>query len=275
MQLRRCAVLPALFFGLVFMAFPQADTGVITGTVVDASGAAVPNANVSIVQTETNFHFTTVANGEGIYRVQSLQPGPYTVTFEAQGFKRLVQGNVTLRVGDVLPVNATMQVGAVTESVEVNAQSTLLETETSVTGTVTEGAQLYKLPMYQRYITNTLSIVPGVSNQTTGRTRIMTHRQYFNLNTSAQAQPSNPNGVPGFFMMPDGNGGGPVVIPRVYNGRNKTFWYSGYSKLIEKKTQAYTSVTPTPAELQGDFTFGGAGQPLFDPATTRQNGDGT
>ncbi len=76
-------------------------------------------------------------------------------------------------------------------------------------------------------------------------------------------------------MMPDGNGGGPVVIPKVYNGRNKTFWYSGYSKLIEKKTQAYTSVTPTPAELHGDFTFGGAGQPLYDPATTRQNADGT
>ena len=69
-------------------------------------------------------------------------------------------------------------------------------------------------------------------------------------------------------MMPDGNGGGPVVIPKVYNGRNKTFWYSGYNKLIEKKTQAYTSVTPTPAELHGDFTFGGAGQPLYDPATT-------
>jgi hypothetical protein len=361
MQLRLCAVLPALFFGLVFSACPQADTGVITGTVVDASGAAVPNANISIVQTETNFHFNTVANGEGIYRVQSLQPGPYTVTFEAPGFKRLVQANVTLRVGDVLPVNAKMEVGAVTESIEVTAQSTLLETETSSTGTVTEGAQLYKLPMYQRYITNTMSIVPGVSNQTTGgtnglgafnvngqrtsgtavfedgvfsndplvsnnlvikpimnsvdevkvltgtlpaeyghsssgvitsvkksgtnefhgaisdygRTRIMTHRQYFNLFTSAQPQPGNPNGVPGFFMMPDGNGGGPVVIPKVYNGRNRTFWYSGYSKLIEKKTQAYTSVTPTPAEQQGDFTFGGLGQPLFDPATTRQNADGT
>ena len=109
----------------------------------------------------------------------------------------------------------------------------------------------------------------GVSDY--GRTRIMTHRQYFNLYTTAQSQPGNPNGVPAWFMMPDGNGGGPVVIPKIYNGRNKTFWYSGYSKLIEKKTQAYTSVTPTPDELQGDFTFGGLGQPLYDPATTRQN----
>ena len=103
----------------------------------------------------------------------------------------------------------------------------------------------------------------------------MTHRQYFNLYTTAQPQPGNPNGVPAWFMQPDANGGGPVVIPQVYNGRNKTFCILGYSKLIEKKTQAYTSVTPTPDELQGDFTFGGLGQPLYDPATTRQNADGT
>jgi hypothetical protein len=361
MLLRSRTLVPALFLALALTAFPQADTGVITGTVIDSSGAAVPNAQITIVQTATNFRFASVANSEGMYRVQSLQTGTYTVTFEAQGFKRLVQDNVTLRVGDVLPLNATMQVGAITESVEVNAQSTLLETETSSTGTVTEGAQLYKLPMYQRYITNTLSIVPGATNQTTGgtnglgafnvngqrssgtavfedgvfsndplasnnlvikpimnsvdevkvltgtlpaeyghtssgvitsvkksgtnefhgavsdygRTRIMTHRQYFNLYTTAQSQPGNPNGVPAYFMMPDGNGGGPVVIPKIYNGRNKTFWYSGYSKLIEKKTQAYTSVTPTPAELQGDFTFGGLGQALYDPATTKQNADGT
>lgn len=361
MQLRSCAVLPVLCLALAAVAFPQADTGVITGTVTDTTGAAIPNARVSIVETQTKFHFETVANNEGIYRVQSLPPGTYQVTVEAQGFKRLLQDNVALRVGDVLPVNATLQIGAVTDSVEVNAFSTLLETETSATGTVTEGAQLYKLPMYQRYITNTLSIVPGATNLTTGgtnglgafnvdgqrtsgtavledgvfandpvasnnlvikpimnsvdevkvltgtlpaeyghstggvittvkksgtnefhgavsdygRTRVMTQRQYFSLYTTAQAQPGNPNGVPAYYMQPDGNGGGPVVIPKIYNGRNRTFWYSGYNKLIEKKTQAYTSVTPTPAELQGDFTFGGAGQTLYDPATTVQNSDGT
>ena len=150
MQLRRCVVISALLFGLVLIAFPQADTGVITGRVVDASDAAVPNVQISIVQTETNFHFASDTNNDGIYRVQSLQPGPYRLTFEAQGFKRLVREAITLRVGDVLPVDVTMQVGAVTESVEVTAQGTLLETETSSTGTVTEGNQLYKLNMYQR-----------------------------------------------------------------------------------------------------------------------------
>ncbi len=359
MQLRRCAVSLSLFCGLIVNSSAQVDTGVINGRVTDPSGAVIPNVQITVIQTETNFRFSSVTNSDGIYRIQSLQPGSYKVTFEAAGFKRLVEDNLTLRVGDVLPLDAALQVGAASESVEVNAQSLLLETETSSTGTVTEGATLYKLAMYQRYVTNTMSIVPGLSNLTTGgtnglgafnvngtrasgtgvfedgvfsndpqgsttvikpilnsvdevkvltgtlpaeyghsasgiittvkksgtnelhgsasdygRTRRMTHRQYFNLYTTAQPQPGNPNGVPAWFMQPDANVGGPIVIPHVYNGRNKTFFFFGYNKLIEKKTQAYTSVTPTPDELKGDFTFGGKGQPLYDPLTTRQDASG-
>jgi hypothetical protein len=338
----------------------QVDTGTITGRVTDPTGAAIPGVQVSLVQTETNFRFSALTNGEGIYRVQSLQPGTYRATFEAAGFKRGVRDAIELRIGDVRPVDATMEVGTITESVEVKAQSVLLETETSATGTVTEGETLYKLALYQRYITNAMSIVPGLSVLTTGgtsglsaynvggqrntgtgffedgvfgadpvqgltvikpiensveevkvltgtlpaeyghsaggiitsvkksgtntlhgsasdygRTRMMTHRQFFNIYTAAQSQPGAPNGVPSWFMQPDASVGGPIVIPKVYNGRNKTFFFFGYQKLIEKKTQAYTSVTPTPDELRGDFTFGGLGQALYDPLTTRQNPDGT
>jgi hypothetical protein len=76
-------------------------------------------------------------------------------------------------------------------------------------------------------------------------------------------------------MQPDASISGPVVIPKLYNGRNKTFFYFGYQKLIEKKSAAFTSQTPTPASLAGDFTFGGLGQQLYDPLTTRQLSDGT
>ena len=68
-----------------------------------------------------------------------------------------------------------------------------------------------------------------------GRTRIMTHRQYFNLFRSTDPQPGNPSGVPGWFMEPDANVGGPIVIPKLYNGRNKSFFFFGYQKLIRKK----------------------------------------
>jgi TonB-dependent Receptor Plug Domain. len=313
------------------------------------------------VQTENNFQFAAVTNSEGLYRVQSLQPGTYQVTIEAAGFKRVVERNVTLHTGDVLPVNVTLEVGSVNESIQVTAQSTLLETETSATGTVSQGDTLYKMALFQRSITNSMALVPGLTVSTTGgtaglsaytvngqrntgtamfedgmfgvdpwaanlniikpiensteevkmltgtlpaeyghsasgvistvkksgtneihgmaadygRTRRMTHRQFFNSFTTAQPQPGNPNGVPSWFMQPDANVGGPIVIPKLYNGRNKTFFFFGYQKLIEKKTQSIVSQTPTPDLLNGDFTFGGLGQTLYDPLTTRQNADGT
>ena len=358
---RNSLLLLAVCLVTAAVAYCQLNTGTITGTVTDPSGAAIPNVQVTIVQTETNFQSRATTNPEGLYRVQSLLPGTYELTFQGTGFKRMVQSGVTLRVGDVLPVNATLELGQLTESVQVTAQGTLLETETSAAGTVTEGDTLYKMPLYQRYVLNSLDLVPGmtmngyayggslggfnVAGQRStgtavfsdgmlgndplastgtdikpvensvdevkvltgtlpaeyghstggvvtvvnksgtnsfhgmasdlGRTRSMTHRQFFNQYTTAQPQPGAPNGVPAWFMQPDASGGGPVVLPHIYNGRNKTFWYVGYQKLIEKKASAYTSQTPTPAELGGDFTFGGLGTQLYDPLTTRQLANGT
>src|SRR6266851_3599567 len=165
-SLLRSKAFPIALFLLVGTAVPlsgQVSTGTITGMVTDPSGAAIPNVQVSVVQTETNIETRAITNNEGIYRVQSLQPGAYNVTLEAAGFKRLVQTRVILRVGDVLPVNATLQLGQIAESVQVSAQTTLLETETSSTGTVTEGDTLYKMPLYQRYVLNTLNLTPGMT----------------------------------------------------------------------------------------------------------------
>ena len=103
-----------------------------------------------------------------------------------------------------------------------------------------------------------------------GRSRRMQHRLFFDQYKPSQAQPGYPIGVPTFFLLPDANAGGPVVIPKIYNGRNRTFFFFGWQKLIEKKeAQAYSNA-PTPEMKAGDFSFGGVGNPLFDPATTRQ-----
>src|SRR3954454_14382176 len=104
----------------------QINTGTITGTVTDPSGAVTPNVRVTVVQTDTNFESRAVTNSEGLYRVQSLQPGLYRVTFEAAGVKRVVQNGIDLHTGDVLPVNVKMEVGQLTESVQVSAAGTLL-----------------------------------------------------------------------------------------------------------------------------------------------------
>src|SRR5581483_12164936 len=87
----------------------QVDTGTITGRVTDSTGAVIPNAQITIVQPETNFKFDSVTNNNGIYRVQSLQPGVYTVTIRAQGFKPFNQSGLQLRTGDVLPIDATLE----------------------------------------------------------------------------------------------------------------------------------------------------------------------
>src|SRR3954470_11542886 len=75
----------------------------------------------------------------------------------------ITQSGLLLKVGDVLPVDAALQLGQLSEQVEVSSRGTLLETETSSTGTVTEGETLYKMPLYQRYVLNTLNLSPGVT----------------------------------------------------------------------------------------------------------------
>src|SRR5215467_12067377 len=93
-----------LFFAGSLALLAQVNTGTITGTATDPSGAAVPNVRVTVVQTDTNFESRAVTNSEGLYRVQSLQPGSYRVTFEGEGFKRVVRTGLDLHTGDVVPV---------------------------------------------------------------------------------------------------------------------------------------------------------------------------
>ena len=116
MQLIRLLFVSAL---CIAAAHAQIGTSTLTGRVTDASGAVVAKVQVTVVQTSTNFTSHTVTNEEGLYRVLSLQPGVYRVTFESPGFKKSVRDTVELRTGDTLAVDMAMQVGNVAESIEV------------------------------------------------------------------------------------------------------------------------------------------------------------
>ena len=346
----------ALFCAAALAAFAQIGTSTITGRVTDSSDAVAPNVAVSVVQKSTNFTSAASTNSDGIFRVPSLQPGSYRVTFEAAGFKKAVRDDVELRTGDTLAVDMVMQVGAMTESIEVTGTGQLLQTETSSTGTVMSGSTLYDLPLYQRYVNATLNLVPGMTSagfayggdlgsyhlagqrngaigifedgvngndqgggtgtikplqnsvaevnvistlppaeyghsaggvisvvkksgtnelhgmgSWYGRTRRMQHRRYFDLKRTSDVYPGRPNGLPVFFMQPDTNISGPVSIPKVYNGRNKTFFFFGYQRLHEKKAAQIFQSTPTDDMLAGLFNFPGVTtNPIYDPATTRQ-----
>ena len=116
-------------------AHAQLGVATITGRITDGSGAVVGGATIVVTNTDTNFSYNTVTNAEGIFRVPSLQPGPYRVSVEASGFKRHVRENLDLRAGFTLPVDAVLEVGAISEQVRVTGEAALLETETSATGT--------------------------------------------------------------------------------------------------------------------------------------------
>jgi hypothetical protein len=142
----------------------QIGTSTMTGRVTDSTDAIVPGASITVVHTGTNFTFNTNTNADGLYRVLSLNPGMYRITAEASGFKRSIRDQVELRTGDTLAVDFVLQVGNVSESVEVTGVASLLETETSSTGTLMSGTVLYDMPLYQRYINSTMNLVPGMTS---------------------------------------------------------------------------------------------------------------
>ncbi len=162
MQPQCVRLLTALALGSAAL-YAQIGTSTLTGRVTDTTGAVVPRVQLTVVQTGTNFTQKATTNDEGLYRVLSLQPGAYRITFESQGFKKAVRDGVELRTGDTLAVDMAMQVGNVTESIEVQGTGALLETETSATGTVVSGNVLYDLPLYQRFINSTMNITPGMT----------------------------------------------------------------------------------------------------------------
>jgi hypothetical protein len=100
---------------------------------------------------ETNTESKSETNTEGVYRVPSLRPGPYKVSVTATGFKMNVRAGLTLRIGENLGVDVKLELGAVTESIQVTNSLPLLETQSSSTGQVMDGQYFYSLPNYQHW----------------------------------------------------------------------------------------------------------------------------
>ena len=121
--------------------------GKITGAITDASGAVVEGARVSVRNTATSQVREALTNQTGVYDVPFLVPGSYVVRVEKQGFKSATRSDVLLQVGDVARVDFTVDVGVVTESVEVQGGSALLTTETTSVGTVIENRRIVELPL--------------------------------------------------------------------------------------------------------------------------------
>jgi len=128
----------------------QKDTGVIRGLVTDPSGAVVSGATVTVTSASTGQSRSASSNAAGEYVVPELQPGTYEVRVKQAGFKEFVSKDVQLFVSSIAVVNASMQVGNITEEVTVEANPVQVETTTGAVGNVVEGREVRELPLNGR-----------------------------------------------------------------------------------------------------------------------------
>mgnify|MGYP000204838074 CR=1 FL=1 len=133
----------------------------ITGQVLDGTGSAIPLANVFLVHSGTNVRTAVSTNSEGLFVATPMRIGTYTISVEARGFKKAVRESVDLRVQDRLRIDFQMEVGNVTESVDVTAETPILQSETSSIGQVIATKPLSELPLNGRNFIQLIALTPG------------------------------------------------------------------------------------------------------------------
>ncbi len=163
--------------------YAQAVNATLLGTVTDSSGAAIANAKVSIREVNTGVPHSGQTNESGNYTFPALPPGRYSVAVEAPGFKRELRDGIDLIVNTATRVDAQLQPGEVTESVEVTAAAPPLQTDRADTGRKMETVVVESLPLgVNRNFQNLLNLVPGTTPAT------FQHSQFFNAVSSVQTQ---------------------------------------------------------------------------------------
>ncbi|MEP7364866.1 MAG: carboxypeptidase-like regulatory domain-containing protein [Acidobacteriota bacterium] len=335
-------------------AFAQSTDAVLVGIVLDATGSAVAGANVSAVNTATNVARTVPTNESGSYRIGPLVPGSYEVRVGNAGFKTKVQTGVVLQTGATVKIDFSLDVGDVTERIEVSAVAPMLQTQETSVGAVIDTAQLQRIPVNGRNYTRLLVLTPGTSDirrsqgrgdlsgtqmvsvngqrtqdnsytmdgldnnmmfmNSPGGSPPMDAIQEFRVATGNSAEYGRSAGANvnlsiksgtrdlhgsaywyvrndkfdanEFFANRQGSGkvpfrqnqyglsaGGPVVIPKVYNGRDKTFWFASWEGFRWRRGQTAQASVPLEAQRTGNF---GATN-IFDPlsGTTNAAGVGT
>ncbi len=162
-------------FSFVFALLPGGPmfasvTASISGTVKDSTGASIPGATVTATDTGTGISQTRTTNAQGFYSFQELPLGSYVVTVEQKGFKEYQQTNLVLDVNEARTVDAQLQVGQVSEKVEVAADALHVETVSSQMGEVIEGKEMTAVPLVTRSYTDLLALQPGVVSSPSGMT---------------------------------------------------------------------------------------------------------
>ncbi len=331
--------------------YAQMESGSITGMVLDATGAAVPAAEIRITNVATGGVRTLATGADGNYSSPPLRPGRYRVEAVKTGFQRAIEESLRVEVNQRARLDFALVIGEVTESVLVKSEAALLQTESAALGNVRTENEILNLPLNGRNFVQLIHLVPGVNSAGGGTVYTYTgsNRQGVQGASVNGARPTNNNflydgiqsmdtdqnvlaflpnvdavqefkvqtnsmdaqfgrngggtinlviksgtndlhgsafeflsnsaldaknyfdpagSIPPFRMNQFGfTVGGPVNIPKLYSGRDRTFFFGGYQGRYVRQSQTFLNTVPTQAFKQGDF----AASPLrlFDPATTR------
>jgi Carboxypeptidase regulatory-like domain/TonB dependent receptor len=143
----------------------QTTYGAITGTVTDSSGAAMADAQVTLTNLDTSEKRIQHTDSDGLYSFVNLVPGKYRVDVEKTGFKRISRLDVIVEVQQTARIDLTVQVGDVSQTVEVTGETPLLQPETSSLGQVVEERKANELPLNGRNVFNLVSLAPSVVPQ--------------------------------------------------------------------------------------------------------------
>ncbi len=163
-----CALLTILL--LAAGAFAQVTTsGRLAGTVTDAQGAVVSNAQINVKNNETQTIFTATTNKEGGWTLPSVSPGAYTVTVTAAGFKTTIVQDVKVDVGQPTTVNATLETGGVNDQVVVTGGGEVLQTSSATVNSTITGRQISELPFSTRDAMQLVLVLPGTQTPGTPR----------------------------------------------------------------------------------------------------------
>jgi len=354
----------ALLLSVLLLA-PEAalgQTAQITGRVADSTNAIVPDAKINVRNVNTGIENPTSTNESGYYTVPLLPPGNYEITAQKPGFRPITRFGIKLEVQEVARIDFVMEVGEITQTIEVSATAPLLQQSTSELGTVITEHAVKELPLNGRNFTQLLTLTPGATPVNTaqgnaggtgfnaplalpGSTFVIPSingqwnrsnlflldgivNEYFFGSSYAilpiidavqefKVQSHNDKaeyggvlgGVINVVSKSGGNQlhgsawefvrndvfdardpfkdaarkgptpfrqnmfgatvGGPVYVPKLYNGKDKTWFFFGYEGWRYRRAQQQLYNVPTAQELTGDFSNSINRQIIFDPATTR------
>jgi hypothetical protein len=140
----------------------QSTDATVTGFITDQSKAAMVGVKVDVINVDTDIHFPSTTNTDGIYTVTNLPPGNYKIEVEKQGFKSIVKPDVVLHVQDAVAINFTMAVGSASESITVEGGAPLVDTESAAVSTVVDRQFIDTIPLNGRSLQPLITLTPGV-----------------------------------------------------------------------------------------------------------------